>query len=73
VSISNAALVVLVSSTCRILPTALAERVMCFGRVCLSVRPFVYTLSFEAIDLWTWFFACIWIMTIARRDWRSRS
>ena len=33
--------------------------------ICLSVRPFVSTLTFEPRDLWPWPFACVWVMTIA--------
>jgi len=43
------------------------------GSVCLSVRPFLSTLSFEPIDIWMKTFACLWIMSGVRLWLKSRS
>ena len=32
----------------------------------------VHFYSFELPDLWPWYFACVWVMTIANWDWKSR-
>ena len=32
----------------------------------MSVRPSLSTLAFETTDLWPWYFAHVWIMTISR-------
>jgi len=30
-----------------------------------SVRPSVFSLSFEPTGLWSWSFACVWVTTMA--------
>ena len=60
-----------------LLPTALMWQVMQSPTsvglsVCPSVRPFVFTLFAEPADIWPWTFEGEQVMTIARRDWRSR-
>jgi len=48
-----------------LLPTSLAGKVIqSVVYSCPSVRPFVSTLSFERTDLWPWYFANVWIMSI---------
>jgi len=37
-----------------------------------QARVAVHFYSFELPDLWPWYFACVWVMTIAHWDWKSR-
>ena len=48
-------------SAIALLPTALAGKVM---RSVVSVRPFVFTLTFEPTDFWP--FLLVWWVTITR-------